>query len=361
MFASGAPAGARFEELERERIDLHLHGSVLPLHLAGRLRAPLSLLRSVAAARAVARAGHALDVVISTHIPHALPLLRRLNPALRLVQYCHFPDLLLTRPGGAAYRLYRRPIDRLEARGLACADAIVVNSAFTAAAVARAFPGLPPATVVHPGVDVGAWMPARLDRPRTTLVTIGRFDPDKNAALAVEAFAALRQRIAADQFQALTLVIAGGLDPRLASNVETYRHVRDRVTALALDAQVQLHVSPGTDEVRTLVAESLCVVHPHEAEHFGIVPVEAMASGRPVVAVAHGGPLETIVHGETGLLAAPTPDGFADALAVIVTNPDLAERMGVAGRTRAVARFSSHAFGQGLEAVLSRIMSAGPA
>ena len=37
-------------------------------------------------------------------------------------------------------------------------------------------------------------------------------------------------------------------------------------------------------------------------EDFGIVPVEAMASGRPVIAYARGGALETVIHGKTGIL-----------------------------------------------------------
>jgi alpha-1,3/alpha-1,6-mannosyltransferase len=46
-------------------------------------------------------------------------------------------------------------------------------------------------------------------------------------------------------------------------------------------------------------------------EHFGIVPVEAMYSGRPVVACASGGPRESVLDGETGLLCEHTPRAFA--------------------------------------------------
>ena len=43
-------------------------------------------------------------------------------------------------------------------------------------------------------------------------------------------------------------------------------------------------------------------------EHFGIVPLEAMAAGVPVIAMASGGPLETVKNGETGYLI-PEPFG----------------------------------------------------
>jgi alpha-1,3/alpha-1,6-mannosyltransferase len=63
---------------------------------------------------------------------------------------------------------------------------------------------------------------------------------------------------------------------------------------------------------------SCCV----QNEHFGMVPLEAMAAQRPVVACASGGPVESIVDGVTGYLCPPMPGAFADAAARLLQDPD---------------------------------------
>jgi glycosyltransferase involved in cell wall biosynthesis len=56
-------------------------------------------------------------------------------------------------------------------------------------------------------------------------------------------------------------------------------------------------------ELARHLAECRALVFPGE-EDFGIVPLEAMASGRPVIAYKAGGALETVVDGETGIFFA---------------------------------------------------------
>ena len=71
-----------------------------------------------------------------------------------------------------------------------------------------------------------------------------------------------------------------------------------------------------TDAERgALLAAATAVVYTPTNEHFGIVPLEAMAAGRPVLACNSGGPRESVLHGATGFLAEPDAAAFARAMA----------------------------------------------
>lgn len=62
------------------------------------------------------------------------------------------------------------------------------------------------------------------------------------------------------------------------------------------------------------LARCQALIFPQE-EDFGIVPVEAMASGRPVIAYQSGGALETVIEGETGMFFdEQSPEALADTV-----------------------------------------------
>jgi glycosyltransferase involved in cell wall biosynthesis len=83
------------------------------------------------------------------------------------------------------------------------------------------------------------------------------------------------------------------------------------------------------------------LVHTCRTEPFGRVAIEAMAAGTPVVGPSTGGIADTVVDGETGILVSPgQPRAFAAAVARLLRDEDLRERMGRAGRRRAHDVFS---------------------
>jgi starch synthase len=108
-------------------------------------------------------------------------------------------------------------------------------------------------------------------------------------------------------------------------------------------------------EVIQVLTHATVFVCPSIYEPMGIVNLEAMACETAVVATATGGIPEVVADGETGLLVpidqvqdgtgTPVdPDKFVADLAATLTrvlnDPQLAERMGKAGRRRAVEQFS---------------------
>jgi glycosyltransferase involved in cell wall biosynthesis len=194
--------------------------------------------------------------------------------------------------------------------------------------------GLPAgrASVIPCGVDVEHFRPLTGRRPgRHRLLVIGRIVQRKGVGNVIEALADL---------PGVELTIAGGpdrevleADPeavRLAALAESLG-VADRVTFLG-----------GVDriDVPAVMNDADVVVAVPWYEPFGIVPVEAMACGRPVVGSSVGGLLDTVLPGETGELVPPRrPDLLAPVLRDLLADPARRRAYGEAGRARAVSTY----------------------
>ena len=108
---------------------------------------------------------------------------------------------------------------------------------------------------------------------------------------------------------------------------------------------IRERVEFGFHEDVPALLESLDVVAlPSWTEGLPVVLLEAMAHARPVVATPVGGTPELVVDGETGLLVPPRdPEALAAALRRLLEDPDLARRLGEAGRARVAERFTADA------------------
>ena len=95
---------------------------------------------------------------------------------------------------------------------------------------------------------------------------------------------------------------------------------------------------------------------PSRGEGFGLVYLEAMRAARPCIAARNGAATEIVVDGETGLLVDPLDPGeIAAAIGRLLGFPELARRLGQAGRRRYEQSFTLRNYRERLWPLLDRL------
>ena len=173
---------------------------------------------------------------------------------------------------------------------------------------------------------------------------VGRLSPEKGVREFLEAARAVLRNESAVRF-----VIVGDGPLRAEVESEAARWGAGRIELLG-----------ERDDVETILPGFDVVAVPSRIDAFGLVSVEAMASGRPVVAFAVGGIPEVVVPGETGLLVAPGDTAaFARAVLDLLRREEERERMGRAGRARAEALFDVRRTVRTLEDIYEGVLRGG--
>jgi glycosyltransferase involved in cell wall biosynthesis len=164
----------------------------------------------------------------------------------------------------------------------------------------RSAPDLVWAATVHNGLNFTG--PVKTAPGRGPVLWLARFSPDKGPDLAIQACRAA----------GLPLVLAG------KCNEPTERRYLDEVVRPLLGPDVRLVINADRPTVSQLLADARCLLLPIRwAEPFGMVMLEAMATGTPVVALNRGAVPELVVPGETGLVCAD-PAELPEALERVV-------------------------------------------
>ncbi len=146
---------------------------------------------------------------------------------------------------------------------------------------------------------------------------VGKLVPRKGVDTLVEALGILGRRP-----QGAPLVVAAGIG-------ELRDELEDRARGLGVADRLRFVGKIRHDDVAWLMAAGDLFVLPSLSEGLPTVICEAMNCARPVVATAVDGTPEIVRHGETGLLVPPSePEPLAEALATILDDSALAERMG---------------------------------
>jgi glycosyltransferase involved in cell wall biosynthesis len=195
--------------------------------------------------------------------------------------------------------------------------------------------------VVHNGVDVRRFRPdldgsavrADLGLPAELPLVLlpGRLVPWKGQSELVRAVAWLKER------GRPVVVLLVGQDDVLAPDYR--QQLQQEIAALGLTEQVRL--IPFRDDLPAVMAAADVVAVPSYEEPFGMVVIEAMASGRSVVAAGAGGIPEIIDHEASGLLVPPKdPVALGAAIQRLLDDPGLRARLVAEAQRRVLARFT---------------------
>ncbi len=225
-------------------------------------------------------------------------------------------------------------------------DRVVAISRAVAEHLLQDAPGLEGrVSVIYDAVDTERFSPAVSGQalrqawgvgPEEVLVgVVGRISAWKGQDFFLHAFA-----LAVQTEPQLRAVMVGDVPPG-----EDWR--RDAMQRLAQELGIARRVLwPGyhPNAPQVMAALDILALPSIKPEPFGMVVIEAMATGKPVIATAHGGPTESVAHGQTGLLVSPTdPEDMARALIRLAQNPLLRRTWGAQGRVRAQTLFSFEA------------------
>jgi D-inositol-3-phosphate glycosyltransferase len=199
--------------------------------------------------------------------------------------------------------------------------------------------------VIPPGVDVTRFYPIPEDEAKEfvgissdkrMILFVGRIEPLKGVDTLIEAAARLRQKGSlVDGCQCLAII--GG---ESGDSPEKLSQEMTRLKAIAADLGTEDMVTflgqRDQDTLQYFYSASDIVVVPSHYESFGLVALEAMACGRTVVASETGGLAFLIHDGENGFhVPAADPGALADKLEMILSDPDLRERIGEKARAYA--------------------------
>jgi glycosyltransferase involved in cell wall biosynthesis len=135
--------------------------------------------------------------------------------------------------------------------------------------------------------------------------------------------------------------------------------VRSRIRQLELEHVVRI-ISGNShpEQIYPAIDLHLCT---SETEGFSNVLLEAMACAIPLIATAVGGNVEAVEHGRQGILVPlGNPEALVNAAEMLIVNRDLRRRMGEAGRTRVVEKFSLQAMINAHERLYSSLLGSSP-
>jgi D-inositol-3-phosphate glycosyltransferase len=216
------------------------------------------------------------------------------------------------------------------------ADRLIANTADEAADLVRHYEADPAKVeIVHPGVNLERFRPAdgraaaraRLGLPQDALIPLfaGRIQPLKAPDVLLRAVAVLLERRPELRHRLVVPVVGGPSGSGLAKP----ERLQKLSARLGIGDVVRFHPPVGQDRLADWFRAASVLVMPSYSESFGLVAIEAQATGTPVLAAAVGGLPVAVRDGGTGFLVrGHDPADYADVLSRFADDPTLTRRLG---------------------------------
>lgn len=182
------------------------------------------------------------------------------------------------------------------------------------------------------------------------VLTIARLKEKKGVGFVIEAVSRLLSR-------------GEKIEYRIVGDGPLREDLQQFIESMGIEQHVKLLGWKTHEEVKMLLEESHVLVAPsltsESGDQEGIPNAikEAMATGLPVISTYHSGIPELVTDGLSGLLV-PERDAaaIADALAYLISHPEVCEEMGQAGRRQVERKFDTNALNKELEELYLRVM-----
>ncbi len=201
---------------------------------------------------------------------------------------------------------------------------------------------------IHNGLDLDQW-PERKDdweKTRPVIATLGNIRRIKGHDVLLRAFATVHLK----DPNARLMIGGAVLEPLFMREMQTI------IADLRLESSVSFE-GPIQNQQSFLQDASMFIL-PSRSEGFSNAIIEAMASSLPVVATDVGGNAEAVEDEITGfVVASEDVEAMAAALLKLLSDPEKAKVMGVAGRQRALELFTTEAMMRRIVATFDRLLA----
>ncbi len=208
------------------------------------------------------------------------------------------------------------------------------------------------ADIVHGGVDIEKFRPRKKNtqllkkhniKDKTVILFVGNIQPFKRLDLLIKAVSQI------DDENVVVLVVGGGYGESDTKKLVSQLNMADRI----IFAGPQ---SPDEELPDYYNIGDFLVLPSTHSESFGLVVLEAMASGIPAIVSSLPGPSQLITEGTDGLIAQKGDiTNLKNKINILAGNPELCKKMGAAARSKIVKNYSWDMVGTQLDSAFRSI------